>query len=96
MPARCRGEESMSDLSTTPLACATKHQYASIFLMSEKPINIVSILDCDIHGFFGLGIHHKLFFNTSNISLRDFCSLTQKFTFTLSSVVRTNFTSGQS
>jgi hypothetical protein len=30
-------------------------------LMLKKQINIVLIMDFDIRGFFGLGIHHKLF-----------------------------------
>jgi hypothetical protein len=32
-----------------------------ILLLSKKQINIVLMLDFDIHGFFGLGIHHELF-----------------------------------
>jgi hypothetical protein len=78
----CCGEESMSDLSTTFLACTSQHQYAfstppcrlsllmvvpsgtnskwMIPLMSKKQINIVLILDFDIHSIFDLGEFFKL------------------------------------
>jgi hypothetical protein len=47
-------------------------------LMSKKQINIILMLDYDNHAFFGLGIHHKMFFNISNVLLGNFCSLTPR------------------
>jgi hypothetical protein len=34
-------------------------------LISKKQFNIILILDFDIREYFGLGIHHELFFLTS-------------------------------
>jgi hypothetical protein len=64
--------------------------------MLKKQINIVLIIDFDSRGFFGLGIHPKLFLTTFNVSLGNFCSLTQKFTFTLSSILHSILMTGQS
>jgi hypothetical protein len=56
--------------------------------MSKKQIKIVFIFDFVIHGFFGLGIHHKLFLIPLTFHLAIFCSLTEKFKFTLCSIIR--------
>jgi hypothetical protein len=38
-------------------------------MMSKKQINIILILDFDIRGFFGLGIHHELFLRSLTFHL---------------------------
>jgi hypothetical protein len=58
----------MSDLSTTPrlrLMASTEHLHEEC-LINSGPFKVdgtpdILIVDFDIRGFFGLGIHHKLF-----------------------------------
>jgi hypothetical protein len=61
VPARCRAEESVSDVSTTLLACGS-HGISKTFqhVDMSKKINIVLILDFDIRGFFGLWEYFSL------------------------------------
>jgi hypothetical protein len=49
-----------------PLGCKFKVDYTPDV---EKECRIVLILDFDIHGFFGLGIHHKLFLTSVTFHL---------------------------
>jgi hypothetical protein len=61
VPARCRAEESVSDVSTTLLACGS-HDTSKTFqyIDMSKKINIVLILNFDIRGFFGLGQYFSI------------------------------------
>jgi hypothetical protein len=64
-------------------------------VMSKKQINIILILDFDIRGFFGLGIHYKLFLTPVAFHLAISAVYHKNLHSLFCTILRSIFTSGQ-